>query len=208
MKSIKEEKFLPLNLQFFAEDGGDSTDAGDSQGQKDDQGSHTNDQQKSEPMIPKSRFDEVNNKFKEMQKQLDEFAKNKEKEETEAQKKRGEFEELYTKTSQELDGLKSASKTSSERVAQLETVIQGLVDAELTAIPEDMRDLIPESMTPEQKLTWISNAKSKGLFGSAKQENDKKDTPLGQSTNAGQQKTDTSKMSVSQMLRSAYGSKK
>lgn len=205
MKSIKEEMFLPLNLQFFAEDGGDGGQDGGSQGQS-DQGSHkTDDQQKSEPMIPKSRFDEVNNKFKEMQKQLDSFTKNKEKEETEAQKKRGEFEELYKKTAQELESVKGAS----ERVTQLEGVIQSLVDAEMTAIPEDMRDLIPESMTPEQKLTWISNAKAKGLFGTAKQDDSKKNEALGQPTNAGQQQTqDTSKMSVSQMLRNAYGSKK
>jgi chromosome segregation ATPase len=156
--------------------------------------------------IPKTRFDEVNNKMKELQDQLDKINKQREQEELEAKKKKGEFEELYNNTSQELENTKTQYKQTSERVTQLEGIIQALVEAELEAVPEEMRDLVPENFTPEQKLSWITNAKKKGLFGTTK--NVKEEQELGGATNNNQQQTqDISKMSINQLFRSAYGSK-
>ncbi|MEH7116902.1 hypothetical protein V7128_05670 [Neobacillus vireti] len=164
--------------------------------------------QHKETMIPKSRFDEVNNKMKELQEQLDKFTKAKEQEELEAKKKKGEFEKLYNDASTELESVKDQFKSASARVEALEGLIQTLVAAELEAVPENMRDLVPENFTPEQKLSWITNAKKKGLFGATKQ-NSKEEQELGGATNnqQQQQQVDIGKMSITQLFRSAYGSK-
>ncbi len=205
------------NLQFFAAEGeGEQTQdqTGDNQDQI-GQGTHNADSQQGndgsqqqENFIPKSRFDEVNNKYKELQAKLDDLQKQKEQEELEEQKKKGEFENLYNSTQQELENTKTQYKETSERVEQLEGLIQTLVDAELEAVPEDMRDLVPSNFTPEQKLTWITQAKAKGLFGAA--ESTKEEEELGGATNSQQQTTtqDVKSMSVSQLFKSAYGKKK
>jgi hypothetical protein len=215
---------LPLNLQFFSADtgggaGGDAGQTGDN-GQNQDQngqGSNNdnagqqgndgsqNQNQQNENFIPKTRFDEVNNKYKELQEQLDALNNQKEQEELENKKKKGEFENLYNDTQQELENTKETFKQTSERVEQLEGIIQTLVDAELEAVPEDMRDLVPENFTAEQKLSWITNAKKKGLFGAT--QNSKEEQELGGATNnqQNQQQADVGKMSVSQLFKSAYG---
>lgn len=214
------QMFLPLNLQFFAQadDGGGTGDnpEGDNQNQ-DPQGQGVDNKQghdqngndgsqKNEHMIPKTRFDEVNNKLKEFQEKFDAMNKQKEQEEIENKKKQGEFETLYNETSQELETYKSQVTEASERVEQLEGIIQTLVDAELEVVPEEMRDLVPENFTPEQKLSWITNAKQKGLFGTQKPS--KQEQELGGSTNNQQQTDpDVSKMTVAELLRSAYGKK-
>lgn len=212
--------FLRLNLQYFSADTGaeaggstEQTQAGDSQDSQ-GQGSHKADgqqgndgsQNNQEHMIPKTRFDEVNSKFQKLQEQLETFTKEKEQAELEAKKKKGEFEELYNGAQSELETYKTQSQEKSQRVEQLESIIQTLVDAELEVVPEDMRDLVPENFTPEQKLSWISNAKAKGLFGSAPT---KEHEEVGGSTNGQSQQTqDVAKLSVAQLLQSAYGAKK
>jgi chromosome segregation ATPase len=220
MKNPKERFLLPLDIQFFSDPAGggqaDPNQQADPQGQtdpntsgqnQDPQGQGSNNKQEPEINIPKSRFDEVNNKYKELQEQLDNLNKAKEQEELEALKKKGEFEELYNTTQQELETYKANAKQTSERVEQLEGIIQSLVDSELSAVPEELHDLIPSNFTPEQKLTWISQAKEKGIFGTV-QKNEKEEQPLGGSTNQQQQTPqDVTKMSVSQLFRSAYGKK-
>lgn len=167
---------------------------------------HENDGSQSEKFIPKSRFDEVNSKFKDTQEKLDKLLKEQEQRDLESKKKKGEFENLYNETSQELEKYKADFTQTSERVEQLEEIINTLVESELEAVPEELRDIVPENMTPEQKLRWITNAKKKGLFGTAT--NEKADQQLGDSTNPQQQQqVDMSKMTVSQLLKSAYGSK-
>jgi uncharacterized protein YoxC len=211
---------LPLNLQFFAEDNGAGGGEGGQQGQEgqgqgNNAGQQGNDgsqnKQQNEHMIPKSRFDEVNNSLKTLQEQLDKINNEKTQAELDAKKKNGEFEDLYTKTSQELENTKNTYKQTSERVSQLEALIQTMVDTELQSVPEAFRDLVPENLSAEQKLSWITQAKSKGLFGNAGQ-NNKANEPLGGATNSGQQTTQQAeaigKMSITEMLRSAYGSKK
>lgn len=218
---------FPLDLQFFAQAdgagggagdgaGADNQTGGQNQDQAQGQGSNNNNQghdqqqknddsSKNEHMIPKSRFDEINNQYKQLKEQLDEINKQKEQQELEDKKKKGEFEELYQTTQQELENTKTEYQKTSERVEQLEGIIQTLVDAELEAVPEELQDLIPENYTPEEKLNWITQAKKKGLFGTVES---KEDQELGGATNHNQQtQVDVSKMSVAEMLKSAYGKK-
>lgn len=209
--------FLPLNLQFFAADNGgeggasqgeESTNAN---GQSSDGKENTETKtEKQEHMIPKSRFDEVNNSYKELKAQLDEMKSAQAKAEEERQKKaqeeaekRGEFEGLYKKAQSDLEGVKEESKAAKSRIEALEGVINGLLETKLESIDKEYHDLIPEGMAPEQKLAWVSNAEKKGLFG-----NKQAQQPLGEQTNPkGDQEVDFNKMNPLQMLMSGYGRK-
>lgn len=204
------------DLQTFADNGeagGEDNQAGQNQDESqgsDNAGQQGNDdsqqKQQKENFIPKSRFDEINNKNKELQDQIDKINKSKTQADLDSKKKNGEFENLYNDTHNELETTKEQYSKTSERVSQLEGLIQVMVDAEMENVPEDLRDLVPENFTAEQKLSWITNAKKKGLFGAIK--NEKEEKELGGSTNNQQQQseqTDVGKMSVTQLFKSAYG---
>ncbi|MFT4413196.1 hypothetical protein ACLM5H_04970 [Fredinandcohnia humi] len=156
-----------------------------------------------EIMIPKTRFDEINTKYKEVQSKLDELLAEKQEADKKAKEEQGKFEELYKSTSDELNKTKDDFTKSSERVQTLENVINGLLEAKLNDVPEEFHDLIPSYMSPEQKLEWLANAEQKGLFGNKKQEE-----PVGESTNpSNAQTSDLNKLSPIQLLKAAYGRK-
>lgn len=156
-----------------------------------------------EPMIPKARFDEINQKYKESTAKLDELLADKAKAEKAAKAEQGKFEDLYRTTSDELGTFKDQHKAAAERVAQLEAVITGLLESKLEAVPEEYRDLVPSHLTPEAKLDWLNAAEQKGLFGSHRRE-----TPIGESTNPNSRQTvDLNKLSPMELLRAAYGAK-
>lgn len=140
-----------------------------------------------ENMIPKSRFDEINSKYKEMADKVAEFeamqAKVKadaEAKELEAKKEQGKFEELYKATQQELESYKAFES----RTTELETLINGMVETKLQSVPKDMVDLIPTNLTVEAKLDWLNKAEAKGLFGVAKPEPKEIGKPANKSTDS------------------------
>lgn len=126
-----------------------------------------------EAMIPKTRFDEINDKYKAMAEKVTAFEKSQadaklaqEQKDLEAQKAQGKFEELYTNSQKELD----TYKPFETRTKELETLIQGMVETKLQAVPKEMVDLVPTNITVEQTLDWLNKAESKGLFGTGKTE--------------------------------------
>ncbi|MDC3413968.1 hypothetical protein [Terrihalobacillus insolitus] len=208
----------PLDLQFFAADtgsegGGGNTDEnpnGQTSDGKENTDTKKTEDKKQEHMIPKSRFDEVNNAYKTLKAELDEMKEAQKKADEERQRKeqeeaekRGEFEQLYKKASNDLESVKEERKTAKARIEVLEGVINELLNAKLESIDENYHDLIPDGMTPEQKLAWVTNAEKKGLFGS-----DTTNKPLGEQTNPkGDEEVDINKMNPLQMLLSGYGRK-
>jgi archaellum component FlaC len=201
---------LPLNLQFFAE--GESSNEGGNASPSDatlntDPGVNIDtsapaQQQNSEVMIPKHRFDEVNNKYKEVKAQLDAILEQQAEAERKAQEEQGKFKELYEKTASEFTMFKEQYEQVEARAKQLESVIQSLLETKLSAIDEQYHDLIPDNLTPEEKLAWIDKAEQKGLFGKKAQ------TPIGEGTNPSQaQAIDLNSLSPIQLLRAGYGSK-
>ncbi|KPD00599.1 hypothetical protein LR69_01251 [Geobacillus sp. BCO2] len=85
---------------------------------------------------------------------------------------------------------------------QLESVVQSLLETKLSAIDEQYHDLIPDNLTPEEKLAWISKAEQKGLFAK------KEKTPIGEGTNPPSQAraVDLNNLSPRQLLSMGYGS--
>lgn len=67
------------------------------------------------------------------------------------------------------------------RRKELETQLNALASEVLSAVPEDFRDLIPEGLSPAQKVAWVKKAKEKGLF-----DTDTRDVP---GTDAGSART-------------------
>ena len=88
MYEFAEETMTPSETDQTSSDGTKNTDNKDGQ-DKTNTAKH---------MIPKSRFDEVNQKFKDLQAKLEEFTNEKSKAEAERQKakeEQGKYEELY-----------------------------------------------------------------------------------------------------------------
>lgn len=203
-------KYLPLNLQCFAADtgggaggDGDGNEGGNDNGGNPSDGKRNTDKNDAkEIMIPKSRFDEVNNAYKKLKEELDAIkAAQKQKEKEEAEK-RGEFENLYNQTKTDLESVQEEYKAAKERIETLEGVINQLLKAKLENIDKEYHDLIPENMSPEEKLAWVSNAEKKGLFVKREQK------PLGEPTNPKGNKVDLNKISNPfEMLLAGYRSK-
>jgi DNA repair exonuclease SbcCD ATPase subunit len=110
-----------------------------------------------ENMIPYERFKEVNDKYKQVQSQLDEFIKKQQEAEIENKKKQGEFQQLYETLNAEHEPLKKQFESYQQAFKEI-------LKSRMEQVPEHMRDLVPSGNEIEQ-LRWIENAMQKGLFG-------------------------------------------
>lgn len=173
----------------------DNNNAG-AEGAKTDEGEgNTSNKADKDIMIPKERFDEVNNKYKELSNQMKamEEAKNS------MEKQIAEMKESNTANSTEVD---ETTKKLEGQVEQYESVMNELIDTKMQAIPEEMQDLIPDGLSVEQRLSWINKAEEKGLF--RKQNNVVVGQPLNHSSE--QEKAEKlSKMNPRQLFASVYG---
>jgi chromosome segregation ATPase len=207
----ESSNFLKMNLQFFAEeqessatsDGTENTATGVEN--KDTSAGQQSKQSKEDNFIPKSRFDEVNSKFKDVQKQLDQLLSEKSEQEKKAAEQRGEYEKLYKTAEEQLTTFKSQYEQTDARAKSLEGIITEMLDNRLKAIPEDLHELIPDGLTPEQRLAWIDKAERKGVFNTAK----KSEQPVGEGTNPAnnQAGADLTNMNPFQLLKAGYGRK-
>ncbi|MEH6943725.1 hypothetical protein [Bacillus sp. JJ722] len=175
MKTINTiEGLLSLNLQYFA-DGEEADTSSDAT-----ENTEISAEKQPEHMIPKTRFDEVNARYKKVQAQLDEIMSAQKATETKAQEEAGEFKQLY-------ESIKSTHDTLEARNKELEGVVGELLKSKLEGIAEEFHDLIPDNLTPEAKLSWINKAEAKGLFGKKEQK------PVGTQTNGETTKTTMTK---------------
>lgn len=119
---------------------------------------------KTENMIPKSRFDEINNKYKEVLEKLQSYEAAEAEREKKLKEEQGKFQELYETANKELGTYKETTTKYETRVKELEAVIETLVKNKLETVPKEFHDLIPSNLTAEQTLEWLSKAEAKGLF--------------------------------------------
>lgn len=180
-------KFLKLNLQFFADNLEGEPDKGNGE-------PNPKEEPKNDPMIPKSRFDEVNSKYKELSSQLAEFQKAEAERQAKAEEEKrkqaeeqGKYQELYTNLQKELE----QKQTRVSRADELEKLVESMVNTKMEKVPKDLADLVPENLSPEQKLTWLNKAEEKGLFAT------KEVKEIGKPSNKTpkEQKVDTKKLS-------------
>jgi hypothetical protein len=102
-------------------------------------------------MIPKSRFDEVNNQLKEMRTAQEKAAKEREKAERERLEKQNEFKSLYEQAQAKIQELEPVQ----ERYNSFLTQTSERNTARVEALPKEMRTLVPEYDDPLKLANWL-----------------------------------------------------
>lgn len=110
--------------------------------------------QNSEHMIPKSRFDEVNNQYKELKSQLEQL-----------QSERQQRAEAELAEQNKWQELAEQRKAEIERLQGLETEVDryrsgfnSTLEARLSQIPDDKKHLVPEYDDPIKLSAWLDKA--------------------------------------------------
>lgn len=175
-------KFLPLDLQFFSEDPPPVVDPPTEPAAPNDQ------------MIPKSRFDEVNNKFKEYKTNYETLLNEKNQWDTTKQ----ELESSTQNATNELATVKTQSEQQIEKITNYETFLGELLTSKTDSLPDGVLSLMPEGDVMS-KLGWIAKAEASNLINN---------TPVGGATNVNNNTPplDTSNMSAVQKMAMAYES--
>lgn len=109
-----------------------------------------------EHMIPKSRFDEINQKYQESIKQAQALQKKIE----EDQKKRLKEQEDYKALYEQAEGELAELKPKAEQLTAYEATLKETLTAAIEEIPESKRSLIPSAYSVDQQLKWISQNRS------------------------------------------------
>jgi len=117
--------------------------------------SSTAESEKTEHMIPKSRFDEVNSRLRALEKEQ----KEKDRERREAEERRlrdqDQYKELATKQDEELARLRPIA----ERYDESQQALERILAAEIAALPESKKKLVPKSLSPVEQLDWLAENK-------------------------------------------------
>jgi ribonucleoside-triphosphate reductase len=98
----------------------------------------------SEHMIPKSRFDEVNNKYRTLAQELEELRANQQKARETELIEQNRYKELYEEAQRNLQGLQGVQSEAEKYKQQ----VQATNKARIEQIPEEKRSLIPDFDDP------------------------------------------------------------
>lgn len=113
-------------------------------GQGDDR--NAGDGKTKEPMIPKSRFDEVNNRYKAAQAELDKIADERKRHEEDLAKRRGDFDTLEKSWQQEREGYKKEIRRMKEDFVLSEAMRQAHLRAKPSWIREHASEMGVEAL--------------------------------------------------------------
>jgi len=185
-----EGALLPLNLQFFAADPEPEGDP--------EPAPEGDPKSKPDKTVPYSRFDEVNKRANDAEAALQKIKDDEAERERLAREKQGEFEKLYQEADGKAKEFETNYTTVKEKADRLEGVMTNMLNAKLETVPEEYHDLIPENLSSEEKLEWVTKAEAKGLL------KDKSKEPLGRGTNPAGSATDLDGLPVSQLFQSGY----
>lgn len=104
----------------------------------------------SEPMIPKSRFDEVNQRAKDAEARLQQMDAERQ---TEVEKRLEEQQKWKELADERATKLAEAERKAA-KVDEYETEMRSYVEESMNKIPEDMKSLVPDG-APEQQFRWL-----------------------------------------------------
>lgn len=107
--------------------------------------------QNSDIMIPKPRFDEINNRYKELQAQLEQLKGERQRQQEQELEEQNKWRELAEQRQAQLEELE-AIKSQAERYQQS---LQATNDARIQRIPEERQSLIPEYEDPVKLSAWL-----------------------------------------------------
>ena len=128
----------------------------------DETGSDPSSQTKnSDHMIPKSRFDEINNRYRALEKEMEALRQSQQEREAEAQQQRekemaeqNRYKELYEGAQAEIEKLKALQGEVTRYREGFESTVQSRLDQ----IPEDKKHLVPEFDDPIRLSAWLDKA--------------------------------------------------
>lgn len=107
-------------------------------------------------------------------------------------------------TLNELNSLKTSNEQVVAKTEAYEKVLTEIVESKMALIPENLKELVPQTSSLTDQLSWLNKAEQSGLFGNNKHfEIGKPMNP-----NAPTEEVDMSKLSATSLLSIAYGSKK
>lgn len=107
-----------------------------------------------EHMIPKSRFDEINDKYKALAEKLATLEGERQQREAQTLAEQNRFKELYEQTKAQLDALQQVQQTAERFKGSL----QATNESRIAQIPEEKRHLVPEFDDPVSLSAWLDRA--------------------------------------------------
>ena len=107
---------------------------------------------KREALIPRDRFDDVNEKRKAAEAEVEKLKAEQKAETDKRLEKQEEWKELAEKRGEELLELKD----SDAKVVSMEKTLDSMLEAEIEKLPEDMRKMVPEKLSTQGKLDWLA----------------------------------------------------
>lgn len=107
-------------------------------------------------------------------------------------------------TLNELNSLKTSNEQVVAKTEAYEKVLTEIVESKMALIPENLKELVPQTSSLTDQLSWLNKAEQSGLFGN------NKNFEIGKlmNPNAPTEEVDMSKLSATSLLSMAYGSKK
>jgi hypothetical protein len=108
-----------------------------------------------EHTVPISRLNEEIAKKKELEARLAAIEKAQKDSEEKRLMEANEYKTLYEQAKAEAEGLKPKASIAEES----EKVLQSVLASQINEIPEHFRSLVPEGLSTNQKLQWISQNK-------------------------------------------------
>jgi chromosome segregation ATPase len=112
---------------------------------------------KPENKVPQSRFNEVNERAKKAEKELDDLKAAQAKADEERLSKQGEWQKLAEQRATKL----AEATAKAARIEQMEATLQTVYENQLAELPEEYQDIVPEELDIEQRLAWLAKNKAK-----------------------------------------------
>lgn len=107
-----------------------------------------------EPMIPKSRFDEINAKLRKLEADAAQRQAEQQRAADEAAAKRGEFETLANERAAKLAKTEAEKADADAQLTAYRGVLEQQVKARLKALPEAARAKLPDA-DPLSQIAWL-----------------------------------------------------
>lgn len=105
-----------------------------------------------EHMIPKSRFDEVNEARKKAEERIAQIEAEQKLEVEKRLAEQNQYKELADKRGEDL----VKAQAEAAKVAGYEKTLTEVLAAQVEALPKEKRGLVPDALTTQQKLDWIA----------------------------------------------------
>lgn len=116
--------------------------------------SETQNPQAAEHMIPKSRFDEVNEKLRKLEADAAKRTAEQQRAADAEKAKRGEFETLANDRAAALAKIEAEKASADEQLSGYRAVIESQVKARIKALPEAARAKLPDT-DPLSQMAWL-----------------------------------------------------